>query len=161
MSRRDEDGDALVTIAQFNYLAEAHLARSRLESEGIDCFLADENMVHANWLYANAIGGMRLQVRASDRASALAVLGQLADELHREHGAPGSTAGEAVDCPHCGGAEIYEQRFDRRLALWSQLGMALLGMMVAFVPFALPLFRRRMLCKSCGATWKLRRRSGS
>lgn len=63
----DDSADmALVTIQRFRDLPPALLARSKLESFRIDCFLADENMVRVNWCYSNVIGGIRLQVRVRD-----------------------------------------------------------------------------------------------
>ncbi|MDP6438554.1 MAG: hypothetical protein QGH74_02870 [Candidatus Brocadiia bacterium] len=49
--------DRLVTIAAFSLPHEAHLARLRLEAEGIPCFVVDENIVAINWLYSNAARG--------------------------------------------------------------------------------------------------------
>jgi Putative prokaryotic signal transducing protein len=66
--------DDVVTIARYRDIGEAMFAKSLLEDAGIECFLADENTVRMNWLYANAIGGMRLQVRASDADDAQAIL---------------------------------------------------------------------------------------
>ncbi|MGC2539667.1 MAG: hypothetical protein WA372_00605, partial [Candidatus Sulfotelmatobacter sp.] len=39
----------LVTIRQFRDLPEALLAKGSLESSGIECFLADENLVRLDW----------------------------------------------------------------------------------------------------------------
>lgn len=40
----------LITIAQFRDLPEAGLAKSKIESAGIPCFLENEYTVGANWL---------------------------------------------------------------------------------------------------------------
>jgi hypothetical protein len=61
----------LVTIRQFGNLAEALLARSCLDSAGIQCFLADANMA---WLDSPVVRGMRLQVSPADAETAIAVL---------------------------------------------------------------------------------------
>ncbi len=52
----------LVTIARFHDLSEAWAAKGFLEAAGIPCFVADENIVAMNWLWAGAVGGVRLQV---------------------------------------------------------------------------------------------------
>ncbi|MDZ4299014.1 MAG: DUF2007 domain-containing protein [Moraxellaceae bacterium] len=52
----------MITVARFSLAIEAHIARAKLESEGIPAFVADEHTVTAQWLYSNAIGGVRLQV---------------------------------------------------------------------------------------------------
>jgi hypothetical protein len=66
--------DPIVTIATFSYPTEAHLNKAKLESEGIDAFVADEHIVQANWLYSLAIGGVRLQVKESEAEEALSII---------------------------------------------------------------------------------------
>ncbi len=61
----------LVTIATFDYIGEAQIAKLTLASKGIDCFLADEFMgTYAPY----AIGGIKLQVWDSDAERAEEVL---------------------------------------------------------------------------------------
>lgn len=62
------------TIATFDFLPEAEIARGRLLAEGISCRLADQYLVQANWLYSPAVGGIKLQVEAQDAARAREVL---------------------------------------------------------------------------------------
>ena len=54
----------LVTIRKFRDLPEALLAKGRLESSGVESFLADDNMVHMDWLISNLLGGVKLKVEA-------------------------------------------------------------------------------------------------
>jgi len=49
-----------VTLLTFTYPHEAHLAKGRLESEGIEVQITDELTVQAYNLYSNAIGGVKL-----------------------------------------------------------------------------------------------------
>ena len=49
--------DELVTIATYDLPAIAEIERHVLEEEGIQTFLADDNLVAMNWLLSNAIGG--------------------------------------------------------------------------------------------------------
>ena len=64
----------LVTIRRYHDFGMAMIAKSLLENAGIECYMADENTVRIDWLYLNAIGGMRLQVRAEDAEKAIALL---------------------------------------------------------------------------------------
>jgi hypothetical protein len=64
----------LVTIRQFRDLPEALLAKGSLESSGIECFLADENLVRLDWFISNFIGGIKLNVRAADVENARRIL---------------------------------------------------------------------------------------
>src|SRR3954469_15766262 len=66
----DGDGDPgkWVTVATFWQATQAHIARLRLESRDIDCVIVDENLIATDWLYANAAGGIKVQVREADVA---------------------------------------------------------------------------------------------
>ena len=55
--------EKLVTIATYSNPIEANLAKLKLASEDIDCFLAGE---HAVAVYGGIVGEVKLQVRQSD-----------------------------------------------------------------------------------------------
>jgi Putative prokaryotic signal transducing protein len=72
-----EEND-LVTVRQFLGLSEALLAKSSLESAGIESQLLDENIVR---LYmANVVSGIRLKVHAEDLEAANEILNQTIPE---------------------------------------------------------------------------------
>jgi hypothetical protein len=56
----------LLTIRQYRDLPEALLAKSVLESAGIECFLGDDNLIRMDWLWSNLLGGIKLRVRQED-----------------------------------------------------------------------------------------------
>ncbi|NDH90230.1 MAG: DUF2007 domain-containing protein, partial [Flavobacteriia bacterium] len=56
----------LITLKTFSNAVSAHLLKTRLESEGVECFILDENIVRLNSFYDLAVGGIRLQVREED-----------------------------------------------------------------------------------------------
>lgn len=56
----------LLTIRQYRDLPEALLAKSALESAGIECFLGDDNLIRMDWLWSNLLGGIKLRVRQED-----------------------------------------------------------------------------------------------
>jgi hypothetical protein len=62
--------EPLVTVATFGVVGEAEAARLMLEAEGIECFLADAETVNMLWFASNAIGGVKLQVPASEATRA-------------------------------------------------------------------------------------------
>lgn len=64
-----------VTVAQFDNMPLAYIAKGRLEAEGIPCFIADENLVQADWFYSLAVGGIKVQVEREFVARARTVLG--------------------------------------------------------------------------------------
>jgi hypothetical protein len=130
----------LVTVAAFTYPTQAWLAKLRLDEAGIPSFVADENLVSMNWLYSNAVGGVKLQVGDSDAVTAASVLGPEPAASVRAQGkrvakVPGET------CPKCGSPELYWQRYWRRVVFlcWLLLG------------FPVPIMRRSWACMTCGA----------
>lgn len=68
-----------VTIATFLTPDLAHIARARLDAEGIPAFLENESAVSMISVLSNAVGGVKLQVDASDFERASEILG-LEDE---------------------------------------------------------------------------------
>jgi len=64
----------MVTIATFSKVEEAHLLRMRLEDAGIPAYLRDENTIQIDWLYSNALGGVRVEVAEEDVDAAKAIL---------------------------------------------------------------------------------------
>ena len=70
----------LVLLRRFRDLPEALLAKGMLESAGIACFLADENMVRLDWFISNLLGGVKLMVEAEDFAEASRVLNEPAPQ---------------------------------------------------------------------------------
>ena len=60
----------MVTIRTFSMLPEAHLLQSLLAGSGIDSFLPDENTIQLDWMWSNAIGGVRVQVAEADAEKA-------------------------------------------------------------------------------------------
>ena len=66
--------ERLVTVRSFWTEVEAHLAKNRLEAEGIPAFLADETTVSTAWHLGNAVGGVKLQVAEPDAERATVVL---------------------------------------------------------------------------------------
>ncbi len=54
----------LTTIAQYREAPEAYLAKGALAAEGIEAVITDEQVVGINWLYSDAIGGVKLAVKS-------------------------------------------------------------------------------------------------
>jgi Putative prokaryotic signal transducing protein len=64
----------LVTIRQYVNVPEALLAKSILDSAGIESFLADQTTIRMDWFLSNALGGIKLRVREEDAQAALQLL---------------------------------------------------------------------------------------
>ncbi|PYV84073.1 MAG: hypothetical protein DMG93_06270 [Acidobacteria bacterium] len=68
----------LVLLRRFRDLPEALLAKGKLDSAGVDCFLADENMVRMDWFISNLLGGVKLMVDGDRFAEASKLLKEVA-----------------------------------------------------------------------------------
>jgi hypothetical protein len=99
----DPEVRQLVTIRRYRDLAEAQIARSLLESNGIKSWIQDENLVRVDWMYSNAVGGIRLQAAREDEPLAEEVLsGQVPPVIAFDE------KSEFVQptCPTCGSHDI-------------------------------------------------------
>lgn len=93
--------EKLVTIATFDFPAEAQTMKLLLEEQGFDVCLADDNLVRTNWFLSNAVGGAKLQVLES-KADLAARFVQ--ESRERIRGNPEATAKADVSfaCEECG-----------------------------------------------------------
>jgi hypothetical protein len=66
----DEEPE-LITIELYRDALEADMAKTRLDSAGITCFLVGEN---AAMLYGSGLGGLQLQVSPRDEVDARSIL---------------------------------------------------------------------------------------
>ncbi|MBD2361840.1 DUF2007 domain-containing protein [Anabaena minutissima FACHB-250] len=63
-----------VTVSTFSNYVDANLAKQLLESEGIQCYLANESTVNMAWHLTVAVGWIKLQVNQTDLEQAKKVL---------------------------------------------------------------------------------------
>lgn len=64
----------LITIGRFSRLLDAYSVASRIESEGIECFLPDDRLAESLHNHFNGTPDIKLQVRKEDVAKALRIL---------------------------------------------------------------------------------------
>lgn len=64
----------LVTIKTYDYPAQLAIAKSYLESEGVQCFTKDELISQSCTIFTGASGGVKLQVEDSDAEHAIELL---------------------------------------------------------------------------------------
>lgn len=125
----------LVTISRYSFPYEAHIARARLETEGIPAFVADEHTINMQWLYSDALGGVRLQVPEPYAQAAQAILAE-----DREPDLIEQQGEETKVCPHCGSANTEYHQIGRRWAF------------LIFIGIHFPLFpvQDGIKCRDCG-----------
>ena len=130
----------LVTLRQFRDLPAALLAKSVLDSAGIECFLADENTIRMDWLWSNFLGGIKLWVTEENAPIASELQGrQSAEGFNAEDG----EKDEQPRCPQCRSANVLFEELSRHAAY----ATVLLG-----VP--IPLKDLGWKCHSCGYHWE-------
>jgi Putative prokaryotic signal transducing protein len=138
--RQEMEVQQLVTIRQFRDLPEALLAKGSLESAGIECFLADDNLVRLDWFISNFIGGIKLNVRAADAANAQNLLDEpILEGLYVQ----GVGLYEQPRCPNCQSLDVNFQELDRPIAYMS-----------AFLRVPMPVQRPAWRCHACDAEWE-------
>jgi len=99
-------------------LPDATIAKSVLESAGIDCLLADDNLVRLDWFYSNLIGGIKLLVPEKD----VEVATNLLDE-----GSPDKFNVEGVGeyeqprCPSCNSINVSLDGLNKPLTFGAML----------------------------------------
>ena len=64
----------LVTVQTFDNYFSASIILTRLQAEGVECYLKDENTVTIDPMLSNAIGGIKLQVKKEDEQSVIKLL---------------------------------------------------------------------------------------
>lgn len=130
-----------ITVASFSQPVEAHLAKARLEADGITCIVSDEYLVRVDWLLSNAIGGVKLMVPVWEADHAKDILRPRPRLLV----AAEPESDEEMICPRCHTDDVYFTRsYAHRAAAFFVI---LLGMV-------LPIRHRRWTCKQCGYSWK-------
>jgi predicted RNA-binding Zn-ribbon protein involved in translation (DUF1610 family) len=132
-----------VKIDEFRDLPLAEIAKAKLESEGIYCHLADKHHIGLNWLYSQALGGVKLYVRKQDEDIARTILAT--DESHYLSKIEDQFSEPEEDdvCQKCGSQNIVyinRSRFFGILSLLTGLPLSIFGV--------------RYKCKDCGHKMK-------
>jgi hypothetical protein len=139
------DGERLVTVAAFIFPIEAYLLKMRLESEGIQCFLADDITTYIYWRWSLAIGGAKIKVKESDLEVVAEVLDRepkisdLAEEWAFEDGT-------IRTCPRCNSPVVFKEAFNRRC-----------GYITILSGFFPPIPNWKWECLRCRCRWRERK----
>lgn len=72
----EDPGNRPVVLRRYRDMPAAFVEKSVLEDAGIECFLQDGNVVRMDWLWSNAMGGIKLVVRQKDAEEAEKLLSQ-------------------------------------------------------------------------------------
>lgn len=129
----------LATVAVVSTVFEADLLRSRLQGEGISAYIANKNLVGMNWLYSNAVGGVRIEVEYHNEQAAREIIAL----LQAQEFALDASDDDWGCCPDCGSNRI-EFIPDKRSMAFSWL--------LAGIPLLFP--QEKYRCHQCFHEWK-------
>lgn len=136
----------LVVVASFLDTHQAHVARLRLEAEGIRAALDGEHHIAMDWMISNAVGGVKLLVLDSDVEQATRILQEDETEKDAAIASDEPIDDDAESCPACQSMDFHQERLNRPMAFLS----------VLFFGFPLPFFSQNLACNSCGHRWRER-----
>jgi hypothetical protein len=98
--------DKIITFESYYDPMLAHIIRSRLEANGIPCFIADENMNTANPLYNPATGGVKIKIFERDLERCKEILAMGGDLHEQDHHEIDDDTNTYVVCPYCGSTNV-------------------------------------------------------
>jgi len=125
----------LITIASFSFPYEAQIAKARLLAEEIPAFIADEHTINMQWLYSNALGGVKLQVPTQFAEKANEILAQdLSAEMEETFGK------NETQCSKCGSSDITPYTKGKKPAF----------LVFLFMGFPLFFYKHGFKCRACG-----------
>jgi hypothetical protein len=143
--------DRIVTLAKFTFPTEAYPLITRLEEEGIECFLADENIVSVQPFLSNAVGGVKINIREEDWERASIILKELKTESEKKESLVDDKWKKGfvkvdVYCPNCESSNVYIKRFS--------FFKTVLAVLFAFIYLPLTFIKKEHFCADCGHIWK-------
>ncbi|MGJ8759496.1 DUF2007 domain-containing protein [Polaribacter sp. AHE13PA] len=94
-------------LAVFEYSTEAHITKSKLDSEGFKTLLMDEKTIDTDPLVSNAIGGVKLLVHKDDFEKAATIYNEIRVYQKDENG-------NDLFCPNCNATQILIAPLARR-----------------------------------------------
>ncbi len=89
---------AYTVLAVFEYSTEAHLIKSKLDSENIRTLLTDENTEYHS-VISYTVGGVKLKVHNEDLDKALKIYNEIRVYKTKEND-------ESIHCPKCNSTRI-------------------------------------------------------
>lgn len=130
---------SLITLKVFDNIIEAHLVKSKLESEDIACYLFDENINTMYPLYNLATGGIKLKIDEADAEKAQLVLQEINNSQYSD------SDNQKLSCPECGSEELY----DNFKSMKGKKGI--FSAILSFLFMAYPIYYKVVYkCKVCG-----------
>jgi DNA-directed RNA polymerase subunit RPC12/RpoP len=127
---------SLIEIANYQFSSEAYLFKGKLESEGIEVFLQNENTINTDPLLSNALGGVKLFVNSEDVQQSRQILDAIPEYSLDDKG-------ELLTCPNCGSQKIF-------MTTTIKDTKSFLAFIYGLLTLSMPLFsKQKYKCESC------------
>jgi hypothetical protein len=147
-----------ITVGTYDNPIQAHLARGRLEVEGIPAYVAHEHHIWAIWMYSLALGGVKVQVLEENAELAIKIInahdqGEYEDSLTEEQQEQAKEQDvevkvevEQTICQKCH-SNNYQSEIPTSKLLLVILSLGLIGIIF-------PIRKNQHTCNNCGHKWK-------
>lgn len=135
--------ETFTTVAVFQYSSEAQIVKGRLESDGIEVFLADNLTIDTDPLVSNAIGGVKLKVLSTQVTEAKEILNSIQPYAIDDEG-------NALNCPNCKSThvELFSTIKDIKSFFWF-----IFGFLFSSLPFYT---KHKYMCDVCGTEFDIK-----
>ena len=110
--------DKIVTFERYYDPMLAHIIRTRLEANGIPCFIADENTFGSNPIYNPAAGGVKLKIFERDIARCRELLATEGDLHEQDHHEVDDENDAYVVCPFCASTNVSNISAEKETGEW-------------------------------------------
>ena len=128
----DAIDDKIITFERYYDPMLAHIIRTRLEDNGIPCFIADENTIAANPVFNQAVGGITLKIFERDLAKCREILAADGDLHEQDHFAIDDETHTTVICPYCASTNVEHRVTPEEKTNWF---MGLISFLLSILPF--------------------------
>ena len=132
-----------VTIATYEDYITANFDKQKLDEQGIDYYLADENTITLQWTLKNALGGIKLRVPSQVAGEAIKILNEKTEEILVDFKLEEKL--DDIICPICNSNNTGTEKYSKSIMGWSWL---LLGFPVTATPI------KHHRCFYCEHKWE-------
>ena len=126
-----------VVLKSFTNYIDAHIILGRMQEEGVDCWLNNENTTTIMPIWTTAIGGIQLMVQGEHLQKASDVLKVIEQEKK-----------ENISCPKCNSRDVEYINTIRKPVNWLSAAATFFLGDYAVMP------EQRYHCFKCGEEWK-------
>jgi len=128
-----------ILLKQFDDPIQARLFIAKLENEGIQCIIENENLIAMDPLLSNAIGGINIKIHKADYSNAKEIIHLL------ENSTMTNDEDEIIKCPNCNSDKL----FIGQKSMKGVIGILSALLSILFLVYSI-FYETRKKCKSCG-----------